>query len=604
MGALTHLLAAVVAVLGLTGAAAVLTTGLGSTTAGADVPTPTPFGTVYALDYTAHTITSYAPGATGDPVPLSTVTLPDDEPYQMAFAPDGDVWVVGADTSTLSEYTPAQLATTGSPPPVVTISGSGLDDPQNLFIDHLGDIWVANSEGSTGGDGSVVEFTAAQLTSSGSPTPAVTLSDDGSNSINEPDAVTFDRSGTLWVANYGVPSIVGFSAAQVTSTGAPTPGVVLSSDSDHSIYGPVAFAWDRSGDLWSANYTGDTVVEFTPAQLAASGAPVPGVTISDDGSHTGVSGPSGLTFGPAGVLWVGNYNDGSDGNFAGFSPAQLATSGDPTPAHVLGGASTGIVGPSNLLIVPPQGYSLVASDGGIFSYGGAGFFGSTGSLTLNKPIVGMADGPGGRGYWLVASDGGIFTYGDLTFHGSTGSLVLNKPVVGMASTPDGEGYWLVASDGGIFAFGDATFFGSTGSLTLNKPIVGMAATPDGKGYWLVASDGGIFAYGDAVFYGSTGSLTLNKPVVGMASTPDGKGYWLVASDGGIFAFGDAVFYGSTGSLTLNKPIVGMASSPDGYGYWLVASDGGIFAYGDATFEGSAGNLTLNKPIVGMGVAAG
>ncbi len=120
------------------------------------------------------------------------------------------------------------------------------------------------------------------------------------------------------------------------------------------------------------------------------------------------------------------------------------------------------------------------------------------------------------GYWLVASDGGIFSFGSAGFHGSTGALTLNKPIVGMAATPDGKGYWLVASDGGIFAFGDAGFYGSTGALTLNRPIVGMAATPDGKGYWLVASDGGIFAFGDAVFKGSTGALTLNKPIVGMS----------------------------------------------------------------------------------------
>jgi len=66
----------------------------------------------------------------------------------------------------------------------------------------------------------------------------------------------------------------------------------------------------------------------------------------------------------------------------------------------------------------------------------------------------------------VASDGGIFSFGDAHFYGSTGSLVLNRPVVGMAPTPDGKGYWLIASDGGIFSFGDATFYGSTGSLTL------------------------------------------------------------------------------------------------------------------------------------------
>jgi hypothetical protein len=164
------------------------------------------------------------------------------------------------------------------------------------------------------------------------------------------------------------------------------------------------------------------------------------------------------------------------------------------------------------------------------------------------------------GYWLVASDGGIFAYGAAGFHGSTGGMTLNKPVVGMAATPDDGGYWLVASDGGIFAYGDAGFYGSTGGLVLNKPVVGMAATPDGHGYWLVASDGGIFAYGDAGFYGSTGGLVLNKPVVGMARSLNGHGYWLVASDGGIFAYGDAGFYGSTGGMTLNRPVVGMAST--------------------------------------------
>ncbi len=75
----------------------------------------------------------------------------------------------------------------------------------------------------------------------------------------------------------------------------------------------------------------------------------------------------------------------------------------------------------------------------------------------------------------MASDGGIFAFGDAHFFGSTGNVRLNKPIVGMAATSNGAGYWLVASDGGIFAFGDAHFFGSTGDVRLNRPIVGMAA---------------------------------------------------------------------------------------------------------------------------------
>ncbi len=249
-----------------------------------------------------------------------------------------------------------------------------------------------------------------------------------------------------------------------------------------------------------------------------------------------------------------------------------------------------------------EGYRFVASDGGVFNFGDAGFYGSAGGTPLNAPVVGMADTPSTNGYWLVASDGGIFTYGDASFLGSMGGHHLNRPIVGMADTSDGGGYWLVASDGGIFSFGDAQFFGSTGAMHLNKPIVGMAATPDGGGYWLVASDGGIFSYGDAQFYGSTGSLHLNSPVVGMASGPGGAGYWLVAADGGIFTYGSANFYGSAGSLHLNKPVVGMAAAPNAGGYWLVASDGGIFTYGSTLFYGSTGSIHLNKPIVGMSSA--
>ena len=92
------------------------------------------------------------------------------------------------------------------------------------------------------------------------------------------------------------------------------------------------------------------------------------------------------------------------------------------------------------------------------------------------PVVPVGT-PDGAGYWLVASDGGVFSFGDAAFHGSTGAITLNKPIVGLAPTPDGAGYWLVASDGGVFSFGDAAFHGSTGAISLNKPIVGLAPTP-------------------------------------------------------------------------------------------------------------------------------
>ena len=157
---------------------------------------------------------------------------------------------------------------------------------------------------------------------------------------------------------------------------------------------------------------------------------------------------------------------------------------------------------------------------------------------------GMAATGDGGGYWEDATDGGIFSFGDAHFYGSMGGRPLNQPMVGMAATPDGAGYWEVAADGGIFSFGDAHFYGSMGGRPLNQPIVAMAPTPDGAGYWLVAADGGIFAFGDARFYGSTGSLDLGP--AGGGHGPHGRraGYWLVAADGGVFTFGDATFDGS------------------------------------------------------------
>ena len=241
-----------------------------------------------------------------------------------------------------------------------------------------------------------------------------------------------------------------------------------------------------------------------------------------------------------------------------------------------------------------QSYWLVARDGGIFAFGDAAFYGSTGGIKLNQPIVGMTATPTGKGYWFVAQDGGIFAFGDARFFGSTGNIKLNQPIVAMASTPDGGGYWFVAQDGGIFAFGDARFSGS--ATNAGQPIVAMAAAAPG-GYWLAGRDGGVYAFGNAPALGGTQGLA--QPIVAMAATPTGQGYWLVARDGGIFAFGDAHFFGSTGGMRLNQPIVGMAATPTGKGYWLVARDGGIFAFGDAHFWGSTGNIALNQPIVGM-----
>ncbi|HVA08210.1 MAG TPA: hypothetical protein VNG12_15855, partial [Acidimicrobiales bacterium] len=247
---------------------------------------------------------------------------------------------------------------------------------------------------------------------------------------------------------------------------------------------------------------------------------------------------------------------------------------------------------------PSGGFWTVTTAGAVTPRGGAPALGSPAlsNLHLAQPIVGMTATPDGNGYWLVASDGGIFSYGDATFYGSTGAIHLNKPVVGMASTTDGRGYWLVASDGGIFSYGNAQFYGSTGSIRLNLPIVGMAPTPDGQGYYLVGFDGGVFTYGDANFYGSTAGW--GAYVYGMIVNPAAAGYTVVTANGQANVFGPglnpyALWTGGLqqGAYASTPTPAGMAAfaqqtrtSPTVASAYLNGSSGW------ATMDGSGGSL--------------
>ena len=89
----------------------------------------------------------------------------------------------------------------------------------------------------------------------------------------------------------------------------------------------------------------------------------------------------------------------------------------------------------------------------------------------------MAATPDGDGYWLVASDGGIFNYGDAGFYGSTGGQPLNAPIVGMAATPTAGATGLWRATAGIFNYGDASFYGSAGGRSPQQAHRGHGGHP-------------------------------------------------------------------------------------------------------------------------------
>jgi len=334
----------------------------------------------------------------------------------------------------------------------------------------------------------------------------------------------------------------------------------------------------RSARAASWSISRITAVIVGVAALAAVGATAPAAGSTPAASRSASPRPTGR---PGGA----RASTGGVRSAAGSAVVRSAGAGPPTPTF------PGL-----------PGYWLVASDGGVFSFGSAPFAGSTGGLRLARPVASLLPRPTGRGYWLAAADGGVFAFGDAPFLGSAASRPpASAPVVAIVGTPTGGGYWLVAADGAVYTFGDATYWGRADPRVLHAPVVGAAASPSGLGYWLVAADGAVYPEGDAGAFGDASGLPLAQPVVGMAASPTGRGYWLVATDGGIFTYGDAAFLGSTGAIRLNRPVVGLAPTTSGAGYWLFAADGGVFAFGDAPFLGSTGGLRLVRPVVGARV---
>lgn len=233
-----------------------------------------------------------------------------------------------------------------------------------------------------------------------------------------------------------------------------------------------------------------------------------------------------------------------------------------------------------------DGYWILGNDGGIFTYGIAGFYGSHGTILNTSELSGIESTTTGQGYWICDVAGHVITFGDAAIHGELPTAPPN-PVRRIRALPDGSGYWLMDNDGGVYAFGAAQYYGGTPANT--NPFVDMAVTSTGLGYWLLASDGAVYTFGDAPYHG--GATATGKVFVGIGARPDDTGYYLAATDGNVYGYGAAPALTPHGNWTfaqanLQDPICAISMMPTGNGYILVGGDGGVFSFGDAPFWGS------------------
>jgi hypothetical protein len=125
----------------------------------------------------------------------------------------------------------------------------------------------------------------------------------------------------------------------------------------------------------------------------------------------------------------------------------------------------------------------------------------------------------------VASDGGIFTFGDAAFYGSLGATPPASPVAAMVPSAGSDGYWLLEASGTVEPFGGAPMLApSAGSPLLSSatsPMTSIASSGDDQGYVEVDRGGQVFSFGDAPYFGDVASTLpgYSGSVVGIAVSP-------------------------------------------------------------------------------------
>jgi hypothetical protein len=564
----------------------------------------------------------------------TTLTADADLPESLAFDSEGDLLVANGSPNG-APHAFAPIGQTISQVQVMSVQ-SGVSYGQRVAADQLSTLVSGPDNAislSVDGSGDVFFLTISQSNDAlwvlaGSSTHvfgtnvAADTATEIPNATDEPDSIAVDTQGDLYVSNETeccaltvLPRASGMLFGSPVTANDASP-ITLDEPQQLPYFD---FVFDPQGNLFGLDTSGDiselpnlapptttvTTASATPGRATAgSSVTFSAIVTSTQGVPTGTTT---FSIGDTSLCTTGPLL----GGMASCNSTQAPVGLDDITATYSGSADSALSsGTTTLKVFDPnaRGYWLVGSDGGIFSFGAAQFSGSTGSLTLQRPVVGITPTADQGGYWLVASDGGTFSFGDAVYRGSIPGLGiapanskianrLNAPIVGMVPSTDDGGYFMVGADGGVFAFGDAHFEGSCPQIGgCNGAAVAVMPDATGNGYWLVTATGHVYTFGDAPYYGAPGPELV--PVTSAVRTPDGKGYWILFANGSIGAYGDAANLGSpAGRLGTSNPATAIFSTGDGDGYWVGSATGEVFAYGDAPYDGGMAGTHLNGSII-------
>jgi hypothetical protein len=301
-------------------------------------------------------------------------------------------------------------------------------------------------------------------------TPSATLT-----GLNQPNALAFDGSGNLFVANRGFHS-------RGTTVSEFAPGSIIPTATLTGLNGPAALASDTHGDLFVANGSGTTVSEIAP------GSTKPTATL------TGLNNPTALAFDARGNLLVAILGDDTLSQFT-----------VPPPVPTAGGVVIRTAQPGQpISIGTNSGTGLAVSNAELAQI----FTTALGAITFGDPSqtgsITFAAATPATTPWASVVD----------IQSGSGSIVLND-ASGTALAAGAGNVSLTAGIGGIVATGsDTTAIATTGQATLNtKGGVGSGANPivfDAKRTPASVVVGDSSAPGSGVYRAGLGALTLGE----------------------------------------------------------------------------------------------
>lgn len=254
------------------------------------------------------------------------------------------LWVGG--TAFFSEFQGKALKHSGTPRANLAFGSNVFFDPTSMIFDAHHNLWIGFS-GVVGNAGApVLEISAADIAALASGLgvkPAVIIRYASTLKVQAfvvPRSLAFDAAGDLWVSDGDVNGFVEFKPRQIAHSGAPPASIFISAPD----FFPGVMRFDGANNLWVAQFelpgTPQQLLRFAPADRAASGPPVPSLTINLPDSLA----PQDLAFDSAGNLWVAGSSAHGDA-LEMFTAADLSGSGEtaPTAATTITSSAFGVL---------------------------------------------------------------------------------------------------------------------------------------------------------------------------------------------------------------------------------------------------------------------